>query len=52
MPDWRDGPDLFEAFKQAAADGWHAYDREPANEPGEYSIFHMKRTQPPNEATR
>jgi hypothetical protein len=39
VPDWRDGPDLFEALRRAAADGWEAYDREP----GEYAIYHLKR---------
>ena len=41
--DWRDGPDLFAALRQAAAEGWHAYDREPGDAPGEYAIFHLKR---------
>ena len=45
-PDWRDGPDLLEAFERAAADGWHAYDREPGDAPGEYAIFHMRRESP------
>ena len=43
MPDWSDGPDLFEALRRAAADGWDAYDREPGEAPGEYAIFHLKR---------
>jgi hypothetical protein len=45
VPDWWDGPDLFDAFEQAAA-GWHAYDREPGMAPGEYAIFYMKRERP------
>ena len=43
VTDWRDGPDLFAVLQQAAAEGWHAYDREPGSAPGEYAIFHMKR---------
>jgi hypothetical protein len=43
LPDWRNGPDLFEALGQATAAGWHAYDREPGNAPGEYVIIHLKR---------
>jgi len=43
VPDWSDGPDLFEALRRAAADGWDAYDREPGEAPGEYAIFHLKR---------
>lgn len=43
VPDWRDGPDVFEALRQAAFEGWEAYDREPGDAPGEVTIFHMKR---------
>ena len=43
VPDWRDGPDLPEALEAAAAEGWHAYDREPGAAPGEYAIFHLVR---------
>ena len=43
LPDWCDGPDLFEALEQATAAGWHAFDREPGNAPGEYAIIHLKR---------
>jgi len=45
VPDWHDGLDLLDAFEHAAADGWHAYDREPGTAPGEYAIFYMKREQ-------
>jgi hypothetical protein len=43
VPNWQDGPDLFIALVQAAAEGWEAYDREPGNLPGEYAILHLKR---------
>jgi hypothetical protein len=43
VPNWQDGPELPELFEHAAAEGWHAYDREPGEAPGEYAIFHMKR---------
>jgi hypothetical protein len=43
LPDWRDGPDLVEALEQATAAGWHAYDREPGNAPGEHVIYYLKR---------
>ena len=43
VPDWHDGPDVFEALERAAAEGWYAYDREPGDAPGEYAIFHLKR---------
>jgi hypothetical protein len=33
VPAWEDGPELLAAFEQAAADGWHAYDREPGTAP-------------------
>ena len=49
VPDWRNGPDLFDALEQAAADGWDAYDREPGEAPGEYAIVYLKRDHPPNE---
>ena len=52
VTDWRNGPDLFDAFEWADADGWYAYDREPSNEPGEYSIYHLKRMPPPHETPR
>ena len=42
-PDWEDGPDLCDALREAAAQGWQAYDREPGNAPGEYVIYHLKR---------
>ena len=44
VPDWRRGPDLAAARARAAADGWHAYDSEPGNAPGEHSIIHLKRS--------
>jgi len=40
---WRDGPDLVDALKQAAGEGWQAFDREPGNAPGEYVIYHLVR---------
>jgi hypothetical protein len=43
VPNWRNGPEVFEALQQAAAEGWDAYDREPGNVPGEYAIIHLKR---------
>ena len=43
VPEWRDGPDLFESLRQATAAGWDAYDREPGSAPGEYVIYHLKR---------
>jgi hypothetical protein len=43
LQDWQDGPDLFAALRQSASEGWHAYDREPGDAPGEYAIFHLKR---------
>ena len=48
VPDWRNGPDLLAAFERAATEGWHAYDREPGNAPGEYAIFYMKRERRPD----
>jgi DsbC/DsbD-like thiol-disulfide interchange protein len=45
-PDWRNGPDIFAALQQAAAEGWEAYDREPGEAPGEVTIYHMKRERP------
>jgi hypothetical protein len=47
VPEWRDGPDLFEELRRAAADGWDAFDREPGEAPGEYAIYHLKRETPP-----
>jgi len=47
VPDWRDGPDVFEGLERAAADGWDAYDREPGEASGEYAIFHSTRAAPP-----
>jgi DsbC/DsbD-like thiol-disulfide interchange protein len=47
VPSWQDGPGLFEALQRAASEGWHAYDREPGNAPGEYVIVHLKRESPP-----
>jgi hypothetical protein len=44
--DWRNGPDLFAALDLAEAQGWHAYDREPGDAPGEYAIVHLKRERP------
>jgi DsbC/DsbD-like thiol-disulfide interchange protein len=46
LPDWRDGPDLFAALDRAAAEGWHAYDREPGAAPGEYAIVYLTRDRP------
>ena len=43
VPYWQDGPDLFTALEQAAAEGWEAFNREPGNLPGEYAIIHLKR---------
>jgi len=43
LADWRDGADLFTALRAAESQGWHAFDREPGDAPGEYAIFHMKR---------
>jgi hypothetical protein len=51
VPDWQDGPGLFEALEQAAADGWHAYDREPGDISGEYAVFYMKREAPSDGAS-
>lgn len=45
-PNWRNGPDVFEALQQAATQGWEAYDREPGDAPGEVMIFHIKRWRP------
>jgi hypothetical protein len=42
-PSWRDGPELAVALRQAKAEGWQAFDREPGGRPGEYAIVHMKR---------
>ena len=41
--DWRDGPGLSAALELAESEAWHAYDREPGTDPGEYAIFHLKR---------
>jgi hypothetical protein len=41
--DWQDGPNLFDALEQAAAEGRRAFDREPDNAPGEYVIYHLVR---------
>jgi hypothetical protein len=41
--DWRLGPDWAMALRQAEAQGWHMYDREPGTAPGEHSIIHLKR---------
>ena len=46
LPDWRRGPDLATALRQAEAQGWHAYDSEPGNAPGEHAIIHLKRIVP------
>jgi hypothetical protein len=43
VPDWRRGPDLATALRQAEAEGWHAYDSEPGGAPGEHAIIHLKR---------
>jgi hypothetical protein len=43
IPDWRCGPDLVTALRQAEAQGWHAYDSEPGSGPDEHSIIHLKR---------
>lgn len=51
VPNWQHGPDLFAALDQAAAAGWHAYDREPGTAPGEYAIVYMKREPPPHLTT-
>jgi hypothetical protein len=42
-PAWRNGPDIFTALQDAERQGWHPFDREPGNAPGEYVIFHLKR---------
>jgi hypothetical protein len=47
LPNWREGPDLLTALEQAERGGWHAYDREPGEAPGEYVILHMECTQGP-----
>ena len=52
VPAWRDGPSMREAVEQAAAEGWHAYDREPGTAPGEYAIFYMKREARPGRRPR
>ena len=44
--DWRGGPDLTTVLRQAEARGWHAYDSEPGNAPGEHAIVHLKRIVP------
>ena len=46
VPDWQHGPDLASALQQAEDQGWHAYDTEPGDAPGEHSIVHLKRTGP------
>jgi hypothetical protein len=43
VPDWRRGPDLATALRQAEAHGWHAYDSEPGGASGEHAIIHLKR---------
>src|SRR4051812_32053036 len=43
VQDWRAGPDLATALRQAEAQGWHAFDSEPGNATGEHSIVHLKR---------
>ena len=43
LPDWRRGPDFATVLRQAEAEGWHAYDWEPGNAPGEHAIIHLKR---------
>ena len=43
LPDWRLGPDLATALRRAEAQGWHAYDSEPGDAPGEHAIIHLKR---------
>lgn len=52
LPNWQDGLELPELFEQAAAEGWHAYDREPGEARGEYVIFHMKRDSRADEQLR
>jgi hypothetical protein len=52
LPDWQDGPDLLAAFEQAAAEGWHAFDRERGEAPGEYAIYHLKRVRRPHRTAR
>lgn len=52
VPDWRDGPDLDVALRRAAAEGWHAYDREPGDAPGEYVIYHLRKAAGPADAPR
>jgi hypothetical protein len=44
VPEWRDGPDRFATLERT--EGWHAYDREPGEAPGECAILHMKREGP------
>jgi hypothetical protein len=46
VPDWRRGPDLAPALDRAGAHGWHAYDSEPGEAPGEHAILHLKRIVP------
>ena len=43
VPEWRDGPDVATALRQAAGQGWRAYDCEPGAASGEHSIIHLKR---------
>jgi len=43
LPEWRDGPDVFTALRVAESQGWHAFDREPGDAPGEYAIFYLRR---------
>jgi hypothetical protein len=43
VQDWRRGPDLATALREAEVQGWHAFDSEPGNAIDEHSIIHLKR---------